>query len=381
MFSSAIMKLTSICNLNCSYCYMFNLHDRTFQRVPTYLPVEIAVLTLDRVKDYMEENALPSFTLVLHGGEPTLWPLESFRTFLEHLSRMRAKGTDIRVTIQTNAYQVNWRVLDLLKSHGITLGISLDGPQEYNDRHRVNHAGRGSYDQINRNVADMIERGYGNLIAGFLSVAQPDTPPAHFLEWAKTLPVRRLSVLWPIEFNHDNPPWGTQTLAEYERWPRYGRWFADLFELWWRDPDPDLQIRHFSEVIGIMAGGKRHSDSIVNDQLGMFVINTDGGIEYPDYFRSYKDGGSRTSFTIQSHGLGQFSTDPVFDYCLRLGEHLPDECGSCVHRKVCGGGFLPGRMGGDANPPLKKSVLCTDQYHFFSRVDALVAPELDALRP
>ncbi len=380
MFTSAIIKLTAICNLNCTYCYMFNLHDKTYTRVPAFMPEQTARSVVDRIETYMRSNDIPSFTLVLHGGEPTLWPVESFRSFLDHLSSARSRGVDIRPVIQSNGYSIKWPVLDLLKHYHVRIGISLDGPEGYNDKFRVNHAGHGSYTRVKQNVERMIDEGYGELIGGFLSVAQPDIPPDIYLKWAKSLPVKRLSVLWPIDFNYDNPPWGLGLDEDYRRAPRYGQWFAELFERWWGDPELDLDIRHFREVVGVMAGAKRHDDSIVNDQLGMFVVNTDGAVEYPDYFRSYVDGGSRSAFNIHQDSIDSLVTDPMFDYCLKLGEHLPHECQGCPHARVCGGGFLPGRMERGAEPPFRKSVLCADQYHFFSRVSDAVEPHIRALK-
>lgn len=378
MFTSAILKLTAFCNLNCSYCYMFNLGDKTHSRVPKNMPVPIAIAALDRIEDYARAQGRRRFDVVLHGGEPTLWPVDHFTPFFERVSEIREAGLDLQVTVQTNAFHLNWPLLDLLRAHKVPLGISLDGPRAYHDRFRVNHDGVGSYDRIMRNVQAMIDGGYGDLISGFLSVVQPEMPPRDYLEWAKTLPVKRLSVLWPIEYNYDNLPWQGMSFDSYARSPRYGEWFGELFRLWWEEDDPSLHIRHFFDVIGVFLGGHRHGDSIVNDELGMFVVNTDGCYEYPDYFRAYKDGGSRSPFCVQSDSIASLARDPIFAYCLDLQNHLPTDCVPCPHRAVCGGGFMPGRLSASMTAPFDKSVLCADQYHFFSVVRGLVEPSIAA---
>jgi len=125
-----------------------------------------------------------------------------------------------------------------------------------------------------------------------------------------------------------------------------------------------------------MLGSGVHSDAIVNDELPLFVVNTDGGIEYPDYFRAYRDGGSRTKFNVSENALGGITGDPGFAYCLSLGDHLPVECRSCPAVDLCGGGFLPGRMAPGEWPPRRKSVLCMDQLHFFSHVRDVVGPHI-----
>ena len=46
-FTSAVIKLTSTCNLACTYCYMFNLTDRTFE----WDPDAMTGVTAERVTD------------------------------------------------------------------------------------------------------------------------------------------------------------------------------------------------------------------------------------------------------------------------------------------------------------------------------------------
>lgn len=379
IFSSCVLKLTAVCNLDCTYCYVFNLADRVYTRVPPFLSVEGALRTLDRVVEHLDTVGRREFDLTLHGGEPTMWPLKSFARLLERVEEIRGRGIKLRVAMQTNAYRIDPPLLSLLADHRVSMGISLDGPAVVNDRYRVDHAGRGSYQRVMATISAIIEAGHERLIGGFLTVAQPTVDPEAFLDWAEQLPLSRLDVLWPIEFHHANPPWQGRDIAGYARAPIYGRWFARLFDLWWERDQPNIYIRHFFQIIERMLGSRVHSDAIVNDQLPMFVVNTDGGIEYPDYFRAYADGGSRTRFNVFADALGEITGDPGFSYCLSLGEHLPPECQSCSVSDVCGGGFLPGRLMPGEWPPRRRSVLCFDQLYFFSHVRNVMGPHIARL--
>lgn len=380
MFHTAIIKLTARCNLDCTYCYVFNQADKTYTRVPKAMPIATALECLDRIHRHAAgELHSGRFSIVLHGGEPTLWPLASLRTFLDRVEQIRNEGIDLAVGMQSNGVRLRAPLLELLDEHGVRIGISLDGPKANNDHFRVDHAGRGSYDQIMRSVSTAIESGYGHLLAGFLAVAQPTISPTTFLDWADSLPIRRLDVLWPIEFNYDHPPWTGTDLASYARRPTYGAWFADLFAEWWRRNDPTLEIRHFYQVIQVLLGGTEHTDTIVNDVLDMFVINTDGQVEYPDYFRSFADGACRTPFNVATDDLDTVAADPVFDFCLHLGDHRPSECDGCPCVRECGGGFLPGRMREGETLPRERSVLCLDHLYFFSTVREILAQHRDEL--
>ena len=339
------------------------------------MTIETVLKVLERVEEYLTDTHHQSFSLILHGGEPTLWPQKNFETFFSRLKSLRDKF-DITTSLQTNGYtRIDKSLLELFSTHKVTRGISLDGPEEYNDLRRLNHAGKGSYRRILENIQRIIDSGYGHLISGFLSVACPEIPPKEFLNWIEELPVKRMSVLWPIEFNHDNPPWQQtgQSYEEYVQSPKYGKWFSELFLEWLRRDNEDLYIRHFYEVIHRMLGSKNHTDSIGNDEIDMFVVNTDGVFEYSDYVRSFKDGGSRTKFNVFENSIADLSQDSIFEQFLSLRSHLPTDCINCSHQNVCGGGFLPGRMKDDYINLSRKSILCTDQFYFFSTVSKIVA--------
>jgi uncharacterized protein len=341
---------------------------------------ETALLLLDRVEEHLLATNSSRFSLVLHGGEPTLWPLESYVAFFDRIKRLRQAGLDIRVLLQTNAIRLSDDLLDLYAENDIRLGISLDGPQSYNDVYRIDHAGRGSYRSVMKTVDHMQSRDLGHMIGGFLTVANPEIPPAAMVRWADELPVRVLDLLWPMEFNYDRPPWSDGRHGAYRRNPRYGRWFAETFEEWWSRDDPSLVIRLFFETILVLLGSPRHTDMLVNDKLGMFVVNTDGGIEYHDYFRSYQDSGTRTRFRLEDNSIAELVEDALFSFCMQLGDHLPAECADCAVAYPCGGGFLPGRMKQGTALPDRRSVLCYDQFVYHQKVLEHVGPYLDHAR-
>jgi len=380
MFGSAILKLTASCNLDCTYCYMFNLKDRTFSRVPRLMSVETALAALNRIERHISKHELGRFSLILHGGEPSLWPIGFFRTFLDSAAKTQHRFPGLTLDMQTNGVLLRPELIRLLAERGVTLGISLDGPKYANDSHRIDRRGRGSYDRVVKTVEALLGKKKRPTIGGFLSVAHPEIPPRQFLDWIADLPIPRVDVLWPIEFNHDNPPWRQVGLEAYRRAPRYGMWFADLFEEWWRRDDPNIQIRIFVDILKVLCGSASHVDSIVNDKLNMLVINTSGAIEYPDYFRARCDGGSRTAYNVHEHDLDQVAEDRVFFFCLNLGEHIPSICRGCVYANLCGGGFLPGRMTARKTLPRERSVLCYDHFVFYSRILDLAGPYVRAIR-
>lgn len=365
-FELAIIKLTAFCDLNCTYCYMFNQADRTFQRVPKQMPLQTALRFLERVETDLQRRQKSTFHITLHGGEPTLWPLRSFAAFLDAVERLRSRRVQLTVSMQTNAYRYDAELLKLLAAHRVTLGVSLDGPKGVNDRTRIGHRGLGSYDRVICNVNRMLDSGYQNTVKGFLSVAQPSVAPEEYLNWANDLPIRRLDVLWPMEFHYGNLPWKHSSPDDYADAPVYGSWFASLFDEWWRRDDPTLYIRFFYDCLAVLLGSTHHVENIVNDTVPLLVVNTDGQYEYHDYLRSYQDGACSTGLSVDTASLADVLQDEVVQFLLHLDEHLPPECRDCSVRKLCGGGFLPGRTTPGRRMPDRRSILCLDQHRFFA---------------
>ena len=258
----------------------------------------------------------------------------------------------------------------------MSIGISLDGPAWLNDQFRVDHRGKGSYERIMQTVEQILESPAREQFFGFLCVAQPEIAPQNFLEWVDGLPVRRIDVLWPLAYHADAPPWEAGHEEDYQKAPRYGQWFAELFERWLERDDPSLSLRSFRELLRLRLHGPdkvRVSDFFLNRSFGMFVVNTDGGLELHDYLRVAGDGLTRTPYCVREHSLEELEDDSRFRRLLYLSEELPEACRGCGHVEICGGGFLSGRASAETLISEKRSVLCHDELYYFSAVDALIA--------
>lgn len=371
-FATAIVKLTAVCNLNCTYCYMFNLADRTFERTTRFMAPGVAEDLVEEIGRYCERHGRGHFTLALHGGEPSMWPIGHHARLLTAVETWRRRGLDLKVLVQTNGLHLPDPLLELWRTHSVGVGISLDGPAEINDAHRVRHDGKGSYAIVMNTVARMLDHGYGDILNGFLCVAQPDMEPAHFLDWAERLPgPGGFDVLWPIQYNYANPPWGEAALEDYAAHPRYGIWFSELFLLW-AAGGQRVRIRQFEQAVSAFVGGCSPSvDSLANEHLPALVVNTLGQIELNDYVRAFEDGAAHTGLMV-GDGLDAAESLDAFQYYLNLGDYRPTECNECPVVAVCGGGFLPGRMSPGHTRPVGRSVLCYDQFAYFRTVQSVV---------
>lgn len=137
--NTLILKLVGYCDLACRYCYDF--HAPTYSR---RLPEEVARRA---ILDALSRSG-PSLRVIFHGGEPLL-AMDQIRSLVPFAQQAaRNAGREVTFSVQTNGRHFAPGTVDFLLEHEFSIGVSLDGPPEINDRHRVDHAGRGHFAEI-----------------------------------------------------------------------------------------------------------------------------------------------------------------------------------------------------------------------------------------
>jgi uncharacterized protein len=182
-------------------------------------------------------------------------------------------------------------------------------------------------------------------------------------------------LLWPIEFNVTHTPWPEGNALSYASDPRFGGWAARVFEAWWGLDRPELDIRLFTDALDSEVGGARSTDVLGAKSFGSVVVNTDGAIELADYFRTSKNGGCRTGYSVLQHDFDVVRRDVRIARARLAAETTPQACQSCRHVRACGGGALSGRLNSSGEVTAERSVLCHDHMRFFNAVANCVKKE------
>src|SRR5262249_44029941 len=143
-FTTFVVKVVSRCNLNCSYCYMYNLADKTYLGQPPVMTEEVTAALARRIALHADRHDVPWVHVILHGGEPLLMGKTRLRTWVNQVRSVFAGGLESCFSIQSNGTMIDDEWIDLLADLGVLIGISVDGPKEHHDRHRLDHKSRGS---------------------------------------------------------------------------------------------------------------------------------------------------------------------------------------------------------------------------------------------
>jgi len=121
--TSFVVKVASRCNLNCSYCYMYNMGDNTYMDQPKFMSDETIVQLARRLKTYSEESEIENIALVFHGGEPLLCKKEYYENFFDTFKR-EAPDLNIEYLVQTNGVTLDQEWYDFFNKHKVIVGIS-----------------------------------------------------------------------------------------------------------------------------------------------------------------------------------------------------------------------------------------------------------------
>lgn len=136
-FNNIVLQPTSLCNLNCSYCYL------SFRNKNQKMSPEIAKMIASTVA---EENPDGVTSVIWHGGEPLATGLLHFKALVEPFADMRRRGL-VRHYVQTNATLINEQWCKFFIEGDFDVGVSIDGPAWANVN-RVDWNGSGSFQKI-----------------------------------------------------------------------------------------------------------------------------------------------------------------------------------------------------------------------------------------
>src|SRR5688572_27227984 len=77
-----ILKVASRCNLNCTYCYVYNKGDSSYAEQPRVMPNAVVDAAISSIQNYSKKLGIEEVELIFHGGEPLLAGKSFFRRFV-----------------------------------------------------------------------------------------------------------------------------------------------------------------------------------------------------------------------------------------------------------------------------------------------------------
>lgn len=354
-----IVKIASRCNLNCSYCYVYNKGDLTWKERPAIMSNTTFQILMERIRHHCHLSGQKLVSITFHGGEPCLVGPEQLDLWCALARRMMNGVAGIRFYIQTNGTLLNPAWLDVFRKHDVQVGISMDGPRELHNVYRLDHAGRGSYDAVAQGLRLLRE---ANMPFSILSVIQLGSDPLAIHHHFVNLGCATICYLLPA-YTHDTidpirQRYGSTPCADF---------LIPIFDDWWYNGTLDVRIREFWNIARLILGGTSQLDSFGNPPLRFLAVETDGEIHGLDKLRICEEGMTKTGFYIQDADFYNVMSASTFHAGVIEGMPLPQDCYGCPEQDTCGGGYLPHRYS-RARGFNNRSVWCADLLQLFSHI-------------
>jgi uncharacterized protein len=360
-----VLKVASRCNLNCSYCYVYNKGDETWRSRPSIMPDAVVTAAVSRIRRYCEASGQTVAPVVFHGGEPCLVGAARLRAWCEELRDGLRGVATARFSIQTNGTLIDGEWIGVFRDEDIQVGVSIDGPAAIHDAFRVDHDGNGSHKTVEEGIRRLLA---GGLSPQVLSVIPLRGDGLRTYEYFRALGVRRINFLLP-DYTHDTKRSAVSRLGATP----VADFLMPIVEKWcltdWEETDVPL-LRQIAELI---LGGSSGTDQFGNGPLGIVFIEADGDIEGLDFLRVCGNGAAAIGLSVLRDDFEQIAkASELHGRVLFEGLRLPSACVECPERDTCGGGCLPHRFSQDRgfdNP----SIWCADILQLFGKMRELLA--------
>lgn len=369
VIDTVLLKVASRCNLDCTYCYVFNMGDRGWERQPKRLDAAVADAIVEQLADLRRRQGC-AFSIVLHGGEPLLLGSARLGALFAALT---AAVPDCGLHLQTNGTLLNPAMLDLCANYRVGISISLDGPATVNDRFRIDHQSKGSFARVMAAVDHLrAHLASDRLFAGLLAVVDPCSDPDEVYAFFKRTGTPSVDFLYR-DGNHDVLPFGKGSFVSTE----YGQWMCRLVDLYLADPAPP-RIRVIDDMVKLLLGGAARKEGVGVSDYGIVVIETDGTIAKNDTLKSTVDAGDAFTnrWSVMRDRLADVVETAEFNDYHASQRPTSATCRACDELAVCGGG-MPTHRFSAARQLDNPSVFCADQKMLIDRLRVWLAPHTE----
>jgi uncharacterized protein len=134
-----VVQPTPFCNIDCRYCYLPDRNSKSVVARQTLHNLFSQVFASGWVGDCL--------SVVWHSGEPMVLPIDFYRDAFRMIDRLKPAEVVVAHSFQTNGTLIDEAWCAFFADERIGVGVSIDGPKQFHDRHRLTRAGRGTFDR------------------------------------------------------------------------------------------------------------------------------------------------------------------------------------------------------------------------------------------
>ncbi|MBR3737494.1 MAG: anaerobic sulfatase maturase [Eubacterium sp.] len=334
-----IKPASSLCNLECEYCFYSDISRRRKNYSFGFMSVETFEQIIKKAIDFTDNQ----LTVAFQGGEPTLVGLDFYKSVVELEKKHNKKGLIIKNSLQTNGVGLDEEWADFFRKNDFLIGISLDGIRETHNQNRCN-----SFNEVFKTINLFKEKG---VLFNILSVVNERTAK----KAQEIYSFYSENLLDYIQFIPCISPAGSE--KELLSAEAYGKFMTDIFNRWYEDfsSGKEVHINFIDDCFQMLMGYPPLSCGTSGVCSYQFVIEADGGV-YPCDF-----------YVLDEYKLGNLKNNSFETINKKRSEirfieesySLNIKCKNCKYFKLCRGGCKRYRN------PDGLNVLCSGYIKFF----------------
>lgn len=360
-----------VCNLNCTYCYY--LEKKKLYPASVSYRMDEALLE-SFTKQYIESQDIPEIAFTWQGGEPVLMGIDYFRKAVS-LQKKYANGKKIENAFQTNGTLINEEWCRFFHDHNFLVGISVDGPREIHDAHRVNNAGKASFDDVLKAIGLFLKH---RVEFNILTVVHNDNSRKpmdvyNFLRDAGSGYIQFIPIVERVrhtagesDLNLAGPESDDASVSEWSVKPEdYGEFLITIFDEWVRKDVGKVFVQLFDVTLANWVG-QPPALCVFSETCGNAMVLEHNGDMY-----------SCDHFVYPNHKLGNIHNTTIRSLArsnqqLTFGNNkllkLPAYCIDCEYRFACHGECPKHRFEFSPDGERGLNYLCKAYKLFFSYV-------------
>lgn len=321
--SIMIKPVSSSCNMNCRYCFYADVSNQREHKSLGRMSAQTLENLVRRALAYADDH----ISFAFQGGEPSLAGADFYKLLLELEKKYNSRGISIQNSIQTNGYNINDELLEILKRGEFLVGVSFDGTPEIHNKLRIDRDGNGTADTVKKTIDKLsrLDIDFNILCVVNRYVAEQAKKTFSFLEKYKY--IQYIPCLDPFD--------GAQ--YDFSLTPEmYAEFSIQTFELYYKalKAGKPVSVRNFDNYISVLLGMPPENCGMCGRCGQYYLIEADGGVYPCDFYvlDQWNIGNINDAsfFKLAKSEIGQkFRNDSL---------HISTECVSCKWFTLCKGG-------------------------------------------
>ena len=336
------------CNIACRYCFYYEKKE-LFKGNIHRMSEKTAGNVLKQYFEYAGQTSSIGF----QGGEPTLCGLDFFTRITELIKEYKKPYQQCLVSLQTNGILLDENWAEFFINNNVLVGLSMDGPPEIHDYHRLDRSKKGSHDKVYKNMQMLKRMGVQFNTLSVITKANANRGK-DLIEYFKKHASGYMQFIPCVEVIDGK-------IADYTPSPQeYSNFLIEVFDLWFNNGEPEFYVRLFDEMLISFVEYLSPSCYFSPKCAANLVVEFDGSIYPCDFFveNDWKLG------NINDTPFSEIVNNPKLYEFINRKSILDDKCGSCKWKSICQGDCPKYRLSAEGKN-INSAYFCEGYKEFF----------------